>query len=74
VGAPISECQLTILDCELGKSHQLAIGNLQSAIVRPTRYRGVVLTSWDRTGRNPQELELHNFTMKNEKWKMENGK
>ena len=43
---PIANCQMPIA-C-LVKS-QLAIGNRQLAITRPTCYRMVVLTSWDRS-------------------------
>src|SRR6185436_14856623 len=48
-------------------NRQSTIGNRQSAIGRPTRYREVVLTSWDRGLKAPQ-------AMKNEKFQMENGK
>jgi hypothetical protein len=48
-------------------NRQSTIGNRQSAIGRPTRYREVVLTSWDRGLKAPQ-------AMKNEKCQLENGK
>jgi len=47
VGLAIADCQLPIFDWRWRYS-QLAIGNQKSKIRRPTRYRVVVLTSWDR--------------------------
>ena len=43
-------CQVSISDCQLicFAGGQSAIGIGQLAILRPTRYRVVVLTSWDR--------------------------
>jgi hypothetical protein len=45
VGLTSADCQLPIVNWPLGIE---AIGNRQLAITRPTRYRVVVLTSWDR--------------------------
>jgi hypothetical protein len=42
VGLTSADCQLPIVNWPLGIE---AIGNRKSAITRPTRYRGVVLTS-----------------------------
>jgi hypothetical protein len=47
VGLAIADCQLPISDWRW-RCSQLAIGNQKSKIRRPTRYRDVVLTSWDR--------------------------
>jgi hypothetical protein len=44
VGQPIADLQLPIADW-LWVKHQSKIGNRKSTIPRPTRYRGVVLTS-----------------------------
>jgi len=55
VGLTSADCQLPIVKLAAPGLKQSAIGNRQLAVTGPTRYRVVVLTSWDRN-RNYRKL------------------
>jgi hypothetical protein len=69
VGFVIADCRFPIASITSG---QLTIGNWQSALARPTRYRVVVLTSSARLMSHLPGWNRRQWQMKNGKWKMVN--